>query len=102
MKDLCLTDESFLQLKSLILHENLHQLKKFGVQDHVSSMWLAITTEELGELSEAIIEFSLNNGSAESVVREAIQVATCCLKIAEMFQSLLKIRGIAYQQNTIE
>ena len=42
MKDLCL--ENMPRLKSLVLHENLRQLEKWGVQDHLPSEWLMFTT----------------------------------------------------------
>ena len=91
MKDLCLTDESFVKIKSLIMHENLNQLEKWGVQDHEPSEWLMFTTEELGELAEALgnFQFRWEPGSCEAVIKEAIQTATLCLKIAEMFQALV-------------
>jgi hypothetical protein len=94
MKDLCLTDESFVKLKSLILHENLRQLEKWGVQDHEPFEWLGFATEELGEIANAIGEFQFRwkPGSCENVVKEAIQTATLCLKIAEMFQDLLPVK----------
>ena len=93
MKDLCLLDESFLKLKSLILHENLKQLEKWGVQDHLPSEWLMFAAEELGECAKAIGEWNYRCGSPKDVVKEVIQTATLMLKIAEMFQALLeKIR----------
>ena len=70
MKDLCLTDESFVKLKSLILHENLRQLEKWGVQDHLPSEWLMFATEELGECAKAIGEWNYRCGSVEDVVKE--------------------------------
>jgi NTP pyrophosphatase (non-canonical NTP hydrolase) len=89
MKDLCLTDENFVKLKSLIMHENLRQLEKWGIQDHSPESWLMFATEELGETAQAIGEFEYRDGLAEDVVKEAIQTATLMLKIAEMFQDLL-------------
>jgi NTP pyrophosphatase (non-canonical NTP hydrolase) len=87
--DKCLTDESFVKLKSMIMHENLRQLEKWGVQTHTPFEWLTYATEELGELANAISEFEYREGLVEDVVKEAIQTATLCLKIAEMYQSLL-------------
>jgi hypothetical protein len=89
MKDLCLTDENFVKLKALIMHENLRQLEKWGVQDHSPESWLMFATEELGETAQAIGECEYRGGLAEDVVKEAIQTATLMLKIAEMFQDLL-------------
>ena len=89
MKDLCLLDESFIKLKSLILRENIRQLEKWGIQDHSPSEWLMFTTEELGELAEAIGEWQYRGGLVEDVVKEAIQTATLCLKIAEMYRATM-------------
>ena len=66
MKDLCFKHRE--ALRALVEEENLAQLEKWDVQDHEPFAWLAFATEELGELSEAI------------------QTATLCLKIAEMFR----------------
>jgi hypothetical protein len=64
--------------------ENLSQLDKWGVQTHDPFEWLAYTTEELGELSEAISEWMYRTGTPMAIYIEAIQVATLALKIAEM------------------
>lgn len=68
--------------------ENRRQLDKWGVQNHSCFEWLAYTTEELGELSNAISEYYYRKGDRESVVKEAIQVATLALKIAEMYRHI--------------
>lgn len=88
MKDLCLTTFTE-KIAPLVFRENHRQLEKWGVQDHEPVWWLAFASEELGELSEAISEFTFREGLAEEVVKEAIQTSTLCLKIAEMFQDLL-------------
>jgi len=68
-----------------IQNENMSQLSKWGVQIHTSFEWLTYTAEELGELAKAIGEYEYRNGTKDEVVKEAIQVATLALKIAEMF-----------------
>ena len=85
MKDLCLKTPS---LMPLVYRENVRQLEKWGVQDLEPFAWLAFATEELGETSQAISNFIYNGGLAEDVVTEAIQTATLCLKIAEMYMAL--------------
>lgn len=86
MKDLCF---NYLQpVMDLIHDENLRQLEKWGVQNHTPVMWLAITTEECGELAKAILEFEFGRGSSKDIVKEAVQVATLAIKIAEMFKVL--------------
>ncbi len=94
MKDLCLTDESWVKLKSLVCQENLRQLEKWGVQDHSPESWYMFASEELGELAKAIGEFEYRGGLVENVVKEAIQTATLCLKIAEMFNDLLVTKEV--------
>jgi len=83
MKDLCLETNNFYRE---IEQENRRQLDKWGVQNHHPFAWLAFTSEELGELSNAISEFLYRGGDREHVVNEAIQTATLCIKIAEMFR----------------
>ncbi len=66
--------------------ESIFQIKKWGIQTHDPFEWLAYTTEELGELSEAIQEYEYRDGPMEEIVKEAVQVATLALKIAEMYE----------------
>lgn len=83
MKDLLLTT-----LKDTItplLHwENHRQLDKWGVQDHDRFTWYTILGEEVGELAQAILEYEHGDGGIDSIVKEAIQVATVAIKLAEM------------------
>ncbi len=71
-----------------LLDENQRQLDKWGIQDRDPFEWLAFATEELGELACAISEHRWRGGSTGAVVKEAIQTATLCLKIAEMYKAL--------------
>lgn len=83
-----LTDKALMkwsELNSAIQDENLRQLEKWGVQTRSPFEWLAYTTEELGELSNAISENYYREGLVEPVIEEAIQLATLALKIAEMY-----------------
>lgn len=82
MKDLKLEND---RVFHLVQAENERQLAKWGVQDRHPFEWLAYTTEEVGELAQAISGFVYNNEPPQNVVNEAIQTATLCLKIAEMF-----------------
>lgn len=82
MEDLLLKDKRIFEM---VMEENNRQLNKWGIQDRSPFEWLAYTTEELGELSEAISEYVYRGGLQSAVVKEAIQSATLCLKIAEMF-----------------
>jgi NTP pyrophosphatase (non-canonical NTP hydrolase) len=82
MKDLQLTHPDLFEM---VKAESLRQIRKWGIQDRDPFEWLAFTTEEVGELSEAICEWEYRGGLQSNVVKEAIQTATLCLKIAEMF-----------------
>ena len=83
------TDLKLRYLSSLFLKvdaENTRQLDKWGIQTHTAFEWLAYTAEELGELAKAISEHEYRQGIKEQVIKEAIQVATLALKIAEMYE----------------
>ncbi|MDI6755332.1 MAG: hypothetical protein QME78_13175 [Thermodesulfobacteriota bacterium] len=82
MKDLELKNP---ELFGMVKQESLRQIWKWGIQDRESFEWLAYATEELGELSRAISEYQYRGDLQSKVVNEAIQTATLCLKIAEMF-----------------
>jgi len=90
MIDLCLETGRIIPL---VYRENHEQLEKWGVQDLDPFQWLAFATEELGELSAAIADWHFREGMPEPVIKEAIQTATLCLKIAEMFQNLRPSKG---------
>jgi NTP pyrophosphatase (non-canonical NTP hydrolase) len=85
MKDLQLSNP---YIFAMVQAENKRQVAKWGIQNRTPFEWLAYTTEELGELSEAISEWSYRGKLGENVVKEAIQTATLCLKIAEMFMPI--------------
>lgn len=76
--------EHWTHLASLVLSEHTRQLAKWGIQTHRPSEWVLFTTEELGELAKAVSEHQYRSGSTDEIVKEAIQVATLSLKIAEM------------------
>jgi len=90
-----LTDQKFIDwpdLELMVKNESKAQISKWGVQTHSIFEWLAYTTEELGELSNAISERYYRRGPTDEIVKEAIQTATLCLKIAEMVKDLDGIR----------
>ena len=84
--DLGLENDAWIIKK--IVNESCSQINKWGIQTHSSFEWLTYTAEELGELAKAIAEFEYRDGTKEQVVKEAIQVATLALKIAEMFEAI--------------
>ena len=91
MRNTQLTDlelAHFSRLVDKVLDEHEHQIDKWGVQTHTPWEWLGYTLEELGELSAAISDHEYRDGKEMFVVKEAIQAATLCLKIAEMYLDL--------------
>ena len=64
--------------------ENLNQLNKWGIQEHTLFEWLTYTMEELGELAQACSEYTYRDGKLKQIRKEAIQVATLAVKIADM------------------
>ncbi len=89
MKDLCFKNSCIFKM---VKEEHLRQIDKWGIQDRSPFEWLAYTTEELGELAKAISEWQYRRKSISAVVKESIQTATLCLKIAEMFLNLFEER----------
>lgn len=90
MKEIILTDNQLSdRWLDKIITEDYRQIKKWGYQRHSPFEWLAYTTEELGELSQAISEYIYRNGTKDKVIKEAIQTATLALKIAKMFSETL-------------
>lgn len=71
-----------------VFDESLMQIDKWGLQEHSPFEWLTYTTEELGELAQAISEYEYRDGSKVEIVKEAIQVATLALKIAAMYREV--------------
>jgi NTP pyrophosphatase (non-canonical NTP hydrolase) len=55
--------------------ERNEQVRKWGVQDHSPEMWLAILTEEVGEVAKEIAESHVKPFNARRYRQELIQVA---------------------------
>jgi len=82
MKDLGIIDRSLFER---VYAESERQIMKWGIQDRTPFEWITYITEEVGELAEAIQDNEYRDGSARAVISEAIQAATLCLKVAEMY-----------------
>ena len=89
-----LTDNQFADriVFDLVRDEGIRQVQKWGVQTHGIFEWLAYTTEELGELSQAISKYVYNDGTKEDILKEAIHTATLSLKIAEMIRQMIVLK----------
>lgn len=73
-----------------ILMEGLAQDHKWGEQNHEPEIWLAILTEEVGELAQAMLadrfadtEPGMHDSHHESMETEAIQIAAVAAQFAE-------------------
>ena len=64
--------------------ERLRQLKKWGPQHHDLPTWIAILTEEVGELSAEVLKARFEGVVTEdAIIAEAIQVAAVALAIVQ-------------------
>lgn len=90
MKDLLLTDRAMWDLVQL---ESQCQAHKWGIQDRTAFEWMTYITEEVGELAQAVSEHAYRGGRASTAAKEAIQAATLCLKLAEMYINIEAERG---------
>ena len=72
----------------LLEGENNRQIHKWGLQRVTPFEWLAYLTEEVGELAEAIIDFTYERGQKKNISKEAVQVATLALKISKMAEGV--------------
>ena len=70
----------------LVLAERERQDAKWGEQNHADEWWLAILTEEVGELSEAILHARFGGPAAENVEEELVHVAAVAFQWIESMQ----------------
>lgn len=70
---------------SKIFAERRRQNAKWGEQNHDDYVWLAILTEEVGELAQAMLEarFRGSQGTRSSINEELVQVAAVALSWLE-------------------
>jgi NTP pyrophosphatase (non-canonical NTP hydrolase) len=74
-----------------VLHERNRQDEKWGEQNHTPEWWLAILMEEVGELSQAVLETHFTNpdgsphGGLKSIRKETMQVCAVALAMLECF-----------------
>lgn len=67
-----------------ILYERRQQDEKWGVQNHEPVWWLAILMEEVGELSQEILEQHFTDAPNKAdLKKELIQVAAVALAMLE-------------------
>ena len=69
------------------MRERKRQDEKWGIQNHPPEWWLAILMEEVGELSQAIIETRFDNGTdlggVDNIKKEAVHCCAVALAMVE-------------------
>ncbi len=65
-----------------LFDERQRQDEKWGIQNHDPDHWLAILTEEVGELAKAILE-AAHGSPVEDIRKEAVQVAAVAVALIE-------------------
>ena len=73
-----------------IVEERRNQDKKWGEQNHDDYIWHAILTEEIGEVSQAILHDRFGGAAAGTVRTELVQVAAVALAWIECIDRRLK------------
>lgn len=66
-----------------ILQERQNQDDKWGEQNHDPILWVAILTEEVGELAQCALHEKFGGHHAEGLREEAIQCAAVAMSIVE-------------------
>lgn len=66
-----------------IVQERVRQHLKWGQQDHDDKTWLAILTEEVGELAQAILHDKSGGPAAGTARDELVQVAAVAVQWLE-------------------
>lgn len=67
-----------------IRKERIRQHNKWGKQDHDNFIWLSILTEEVGELSEAVLHENFGGKKSDKVEKELIHVAAVATQWLEI------------------
>lgn len=66
-----------------VLEERDRQDVKWGTQDHTPLEWLAILTEEVGELGAEVLASHFHRQFNKNLRAEAVQVAAVAIAIVE-------------------
>lgn len=72
-----------LQAMNTVMLEHDRQLKKWGEQNHPYFTWLAILSEEVGEMSQAMLHAEFGGPAHDKVKEEAVHVAAVALQLVE-------------------
>jgi len=66
-----------------VLQERLRQFDKWGEQNHTDEIWLAILSEEIGEVSQALLHNKHGGHAARTLYKELVQVAAVSIQWLE-------------------
>jgi len=66
-----------------VFDERARQESKWGPQQHSDLEWLAILTEEVGEVAKALCEIWISGSGREAVRKELIHVAAVAVAATE-------------------
>lgn len=69
-----------------IHYERLRQDEKWGEQNHDNYRWIAIATEELGEVAQAALQTEYGGSHAGDVEKELIHLAAVCIQWLECIE----------------
>jgi len=70
-----------------IRRERLRQVSKWGLQTHPLEWWLAILSEEVGEMAKAMLDVKFEQGASQAIETEAVQVAAVAAAIVQAIQT---------------
>jgi NTP pyrophosphatase (non-canonical NTP hydrolase) len=66
-----------------IANERRRQNEKWGEQNHPAEIWLAVLSEELGEVSQALLHNKFGGKAAGTLRTELVQVAAVAIQWLE-------------------
>lgn len=78
--------EDFTKIVNDIFAERKRQDTKWGEQNHDDYRWLAILTEEVGELAQAVLHDEFGGKAAGTAETELLHVAAVSAQWLEHFQ----------------
>ena len=81
--DLPMNERKINEIYQLIIIERKKQHKKWGDQNHNDFKWLAILTEEVGELAEAVLHDEFGGKAAGMTEEELLHVAAVAVQWLE-------------------
>lgn len=75
-----------LEILDLLTKERYRQNKKWGEQNHPDEFWLAILSEEVGEVAEALLHNKFGGKAAGTLRNELVQVTAVAVQWLECLE----------------